>query len=278
MVCNPGNPTGSVYSDEQLRALLSAARDIGAVVIADEVYADIVWADGCGFTPMAALSEDVPVLSVGAVSKRFLVPGWRCGWLLVHDRGHTLRSAGICTAMQQSAPQPPAPYARLLPSPAPVAVSQFTIGPTVCVQAAVPKLFASTPRGWHDAVCASYRTASNVCCLGAASSPGMLVEARPKGAMYLLVRVQLERFQGAMAASDAAWCSALMAEEHVMLLPGSAFGAPGCVRMVLCAPEAVLETAWARIEAFCKRHLRKQAAQPAGPTLLWDSNLTTGMM
>jgi tyrosine aminotransferase len=154
----------------------------------------------------------------------------------------------------------------------------MTIGPTVCVQAAVPKLLSSTPRGWHDDVCAAYRTASNACCLGAASSPGLTVEARPQGAMYLLVRVALDAFDGPLAANDAAWCAALQAEEQIMLLPGSAFGAPGCVRVVLCAPEAVLETAWHRIEAFCKRHVRKEARAPASPVLLWDSNLVTGMM
>ena len=95
VVCNPSNPTGAVFSADHLRAMLAVAAAAGAVVIADEVYADIVWGEGASFTPMvrpvssvavtlrmltrrgqAALSEDVPVLSVGALSKRWLVPGW----------------------------------------------------------------------------------------------------------------------------------------------------------------------------------------------------------
>ena len=257
VVCNPGNPTGCVYTTEQLRAYIAVAKELGLFIIADEVYADIVWADGASFTPIASLTSDVPVLSVGAVSKRFLLPGWRCGWLLVNDRHGMLSGAGVIDALQH--------------------LTQMTIGPTVVCQAAVPKLFASTSRAWHDEVCAGYRTASNVCCLGAASAPGMKVEARPKGAMYLLVRLLRDSFDAPACSSDVAWCAQLQKEENVMLLPGSAFGAPGCVRMVLCAPEKVLEEAWLRIEAFCKRHLRKAAAAPAGPVLLWDTGLTRSL-
>ena len=46
---------------------------------------------------------------------------------------------------------------------------------------------------------------------------------------------------------------------------------------VLCAPEKVLEEAWLRIEAFCKRHLKKAAPAPAGPVLLWDTGLTRSL-
>jgi tyrosine aminotransferase len=52
VVCNPSNPCGSAFSAAHLRELLAAAAAAGAVVIADEVYADIVWADGASFTPM----------------------------------------------------------------------------------------------------------------------------------------------------------------------------------------------------------------------------------
>ena len=55
VVCNPSNPTGAVFSADPLRAMLGVAAAAGAVVIADEVYADIVWGDGASFTPMVRL-------------------------------------------------------------------------------------------------------------------------------------------------------------------------------------------------------------------------------
>lgn len=278
VVCNPSNPTGAVYSADHLRALLQVAAAAGAVVIADEVYADIVWGEGATFTPMArflrlacalsrvadvatqaALSEDVPVLSVGALSKRWLVPGWcvsvcksqiapkstpnsrrkrrRCGWLLVHDRHRALAGVGIVEALSR--------------------LVQITIGPTVPVQASVPHLLANTPRAWHDAMCGAYAAAAALCARRAAQAPGLSVEAPPRGAMYMLVTLAPRSFFGDAAADvadDVAWCAALQREEALLLLPGAAFGAPGCVRLVLCAPLPALAAAWDRIDAFAARH------------------------
>ena len=41
---------------------------------------------GSECAPIASLSEDVPVLCCGGLSKEYLVPGWRCGWIVIHDR------------------------------------------------------------------------------------------------------------------------------------------------------------------------------------------------
>ena len=190
--------------------------------------------------PQAALSDDVPVLSVGALSKRWLVPGWRCGWLLVHDRHRVLATAGIVEAL-----------ARLV---------QISIGPTVPVQASVPHLLANTPRAWHDAQCAAYAAAAALCAARAAAAPGLAIDTQPRGAMYLLLRIALREFRGPASSDDVAWSAALQREEAVLLLPGTAFNAPGRVRLVLCAPLDTLAAAWDRIDAFVARHHRGVAA------------------
>ena len=234
VICTPGNPTGCVWSTQHLRAVLSAARDIGAIVIADEVYAGIVWAPKAVTTPVAALPLAVPILSVGALSKRYLVPGWRCGWLVVHDRGRLLAKARIVEALHH--------------------LVQMSIGPTVPVQACVPHVLANTPREWHDSMCALYAAAADTCAAAVASTPGLHIDCMPQGAMYLLVRLDLPCFDDSCNASDVAWAAALQREEAVVLLPGTAFGAPDRVRFVLCVTPSVLAAAWARITAFCNRH------------------------
>ena len=65
---------------------------------------------------------------------------------------------------------------------------------------------------------------------------------------------------GADVADDVAWCGALQREEALLLLPGAAFGAPGRVRLVLCAPLPTLAAAWDRIDAFVARHYTAPAA------------------
>uniref|UniRef100_A0A915LG38 Aminotransferase class I/classII domain-containing protein n=1 Tax=Meloidogyne javanica TaxID=6303 RepID=A0A915LG38_MELJA len=68
IVNNPLNPTGGVH------------------IIADEIYGDLVYGEGAHFRPMATLSPRVPIITCDGVGKRYLVPGWRLGWLIVHDR------------------------------------------------------------------------------------------------------------------------------------------------------------------------------------------------
>lgn len=53
-------------------------------IISDETYAEMVFT-GHKFHSIAAVATDVPTLVCGGISKRFLVPGWRLGWILIHD-------------------------------------------------------------------------------------------------------------------------------------------------------------------------------------------------
>jgi tyrosine aminotransferase len=82
---NPSNPCGSVYSKEHLLKLLAIAEKHSLPVISDEIYADMVFS-GHVFHPLATLTKTVPILTCGGLAKKFLVPGWRVGWVLIHDR------------------------------------------------------------------------------------------------------------------------------------------------------------------------------------------------
>ena len=58
-------------------------------IVTDEIYGSMTF-NGHPFTPIATLTDTVPVLSVGGMAKMFVVPGWRVGWIEVHDRGGKL--------------------------------------------------------------------------------------------------------------------------------------------------------------------------------------------
>ncbi|XP_035212539.1 tyrosine aminotransferase-like [Stegodyphus dumicola] len=98
IINNPSNPCGSVYSKRHLRAILEIANRNCVPIIADEIYEDFVFR-GEAFHPIASLSTKVPILSCGGLTKKFLVPGWRMGWILIHDRqeifGPAVRSMSI---------------------------------------------------------------------------------------------------------------------------------------------------------------------------------------
>ncbi|CAM6002615.1 unnamed protein product, partial [Sphagnum balticum] len=80
IVCNPSNPCGSVYSKEHLEKVIDIAHHYKLPIIADEVYGDMVF-PGNEFYYMSELSKNVPILSCNALSKRFILPGWRFGWI-----------------------------------------------------------------------------------------------------------------------------------------------------------------------------------------------------
>src|SRR5262249_30902838 len=81
VIIDPNNPTGSVYSRDTRRALLDFADTHGLLVLADEVYGDLGF-DGA-VEPIGVLDHDAPIISFSRLSKAYLAPGWRTGWMAI---------------------------------------------------------------------------------------------------------------------------------------------------------------------------------------------------
>ena len=82
VVINPNNPTGALYSDELLLAIVAIAREYGLVIFADEVYDKVLY-DGARHTAIGSLSDDVLTLTFNSLSKSYRSCGYRAGWLVV---------------------------------------------------------------------------------------------------------------------------------------------------------------------------------------------------
>ncbi|WP_103044650.1 aminotransferase class I/II-fold pyridoxal phosphate-dependent enzyme [Comamonas faecalis] len=82
VVINPNNPTGALYSDELLRAIVQIARENELVIFADEVYDKVLY-DGARHTALASLSTDVLTLTFNSLSKAYRSCGYRAGWMVV---------------------------------------------------------------------------------------------------------------------------------------------------------------------------------------------------
>jgi len=81
VVIDPNNPTGATYPEDVRRALIDVADRHGFPLLADEVYADLAY-DG-PVPAIAALNPDAPIISFSSLSKAYLAPGWRAGWMAV---------------------------------------------------------------------------------------------------------------------------------------------------------------------------------------------------
>jgi len=236
LVNNPSNPCGSVFTKEHLQAILEVADKYKVPIIADEIYGNMTF-PGSQFTPIASLTTTVPVLAVGGIAKEFLVPGWRVGWVLVHDR------QGLFEEVRSGL----------------FRMSQLILGANSLIQSALPALLTPAEGSADHAALQAFKADTmhqlygNACIVaeGLAAIKGV-TPIVPQGAMYVMIRIDADQLVDIK--DDVEFCQKLLTEESVFMLPGQCFGMPNYARVVFSAPADKLRVAVARIEAFCKAH------------------------
>ena len=85
LVINPDNPTGMVYPEKILRAMVAIAKDFSLFLIFDEIYEHIIY-NNASTAPMAKVIGTVPGISLKGISKEVPWPGARCGWAEYYNR------------------------------------------------------------------------------------------------------------------------------------------------------------------------------------------------
>ncbi len=84
LIINPDNPTGAVYPEEYLRAMVDMARRYECFIVADEIYHNIIY-NGTSTVPLCDIIGEVPAIAMRGVSKEMPWPGARCGWIEVYN-------------------------------------------------------------------------------------------------------------------------------------------------------------------------------------------------
>ncbi|KAJ6652484.1 hypothetical protein lerEdw1_011454 [Lerista edwardsae] len=229
VVNNPSNPCGSVFSKSHLQKILAVASRQCVPILADEIYAEMVFED-CKYESLAKLSTNVPILACGGLAKRWLVPGWRMGWILIHDRrdifGKEVRDGLL-------------------------RLSQRILGPCTVVQGALSRILRWTsPEFYHNTL--SFLKSNADLCYAALSAVCGLQPVRPSGAMYLMVGIEMEQFPE--FENDVEFTERLIAEQSVFCLPATCFEYPNFFRVVITVPEEMMAEACRRIRQFCEQH------------------------
>jgi aspartate aminotransferase len=227
LLCSPSNPTGSMYSPQELGALADVVIERNLVVISDEIYERLVYA-GHTFASFPTMRPELPerTVLVNGVSKTYAMTGWRIGW--------TISPANVAKAMADLQSQE---------TSNPSSISQYAAlaaleGPQECV-AEMRAEFAKRRQFVCDRI---------------ASLPGLSCPEMG-GAFYAFVNIKKHlgrKYNGRPINNSADWCLALLEQQNVGTVMGSSFGAEGYMRLSFATSMEQLQKGFDRIEAFLK--------------------------
>jgi alanine-synthesizing transaminase len=226
VIINPNNPTGAVYSREVLEGMLDIARRHGLLVFADEIYDQIIY-DRAVHHTAAALAPDVPMISMGGLSKTHRAAGFRSGWLAITGFGP--QDTDYLEGLQLLANM------RLCPNvPAQHAI-QTALGGYQSINALVTpggRLYEQREHAWRSLT----------------AIPG--VECfKPEGALYLFARLDPAVHK---IHDDERLIIDLLESKQLLLSHGTGFNidTPDHLRIVFLAPVDVLDDAIGRLRGF----------------------------
>jgi alanine-synthesizing transaminase len=226
VIINPNNPTGAVYSREVLDGLLGLAREHGLLVLADEIYDQILYEDAVHETA-AALAPDLLVLTMSGLSKTYRAAGFRGGWLVVSgprdDAAEYLEGLELLANMRLC-PNVPAQYAVT------AALSgQHSIAPLLRPGGRL--------REQRDHVWRRMTQIPGVDCV------------KPEGALYVFPRLDPEVHK---IRDDQQFVIDLLEQQHLLLSHGTGFNLPTTdhFRLVFLAGVDLLDDAIDRIATF----------------------------
>jgi alanine-synthesizing transaminase len=228
ILINPNNPTGSLYTTENLQAIIDLALEHDLVIFADEIYDKLLF-DGKKHVSIASMNKDVSCITFGGLSKNYMVPGFRIGWGIVSGRKEIL--SDYIEAINKIL------RARLSANhPEQYGIKISLEGDQSNLAEANLKL---TKR--RDMTVEMLNSIEGISCV------------KPEGAFYAFP--QLHGIE-----SDTHFVSELIKETGVVVVPGSGFGqVPGTnhFRVVFLPNEHILEKAYSSIGNFLKKYKHK---------------------
>ena len=200
VVINPNNPSGAVYSRETLQKIVELAERHGLVVLADEIYDQMVY-DDAEYIPLATLVENTVCLTYSGLSKIYRACGYRVGWCVFS--GDLEQAADYLHGMELLA-------ALRLCSNVP---SQWAVQTALGGFQSIEDLVSPGGRLYQSRQAVINRVAAS----------DYLSLQTPMGAMYAFIRLDA-RFSGKL--DDQAFALDLLEKHHVLVAPGTSFNTP----------------------------------------------------
>ena len=223
---NPSNPTGMVYTREEIAALADVlVKYPDTWIITDDIYNSMVF-DGIGYHNFVFARPELKdrLVFVDSISKTYGMPGWRVGLI--------------------AGPESVAKAITTLNS------NHITSVPEVITSAAVAAF--SGPQDIPQAKCAEFAAKRDIVVAALNAIPGVVCP-RPQGAFYAFPDISVafgKSYDGAKITNDVEFCAALLQAKGVACVPGSAFGEPRAMRISYTCPTAQLQPGLDRVAGF----------------------------
>ncbi|MBN1676137.1 MAG: pyridoxal phosphate-dependent aminotransferase [Kiritimatiellae bacterium] len=213
---SPSNPTGAVYTGEELLALAELAVSLGLYIISDEIYEKIIY-DGMRHVSVGSLSAAIfaKTITVNGFSKAYSMTGWRLGYFAAPKD-----IAKAASALQSHSTSGPNTFAQFGAVEA-LRASQDCVGEMV-------KAFAERRDYLYQRL---------------AAIPGVTC-VKPQGAFYMLPNI------AASGLPSVEFAEKLLEAQKVAVVPGSAFGAEGTVRLSYATDMDTIRKGVDRLEIF----------------------------
>lgn len=224
VLINPNNPTGAICKKETLEKIIELALDHKLVIFADEIYDKLIF-DNKTLTSIAALNDQVPVITFSGLSKNFLAPGFRIGWGIVSGNSAVLED--FIEAINK--------------------LLRARVSANHPLQYAIPVALDGKQEHLKDVISRLERR-RDITMSKLATIEGISL-VQPEGSFYAFASIEVE--------NDWHFCTELMKATGVVLVPGTGFGQkPGShhFRIVILPPDKVLEDAFGLIGDFYKQY------------------------
>jgi len=223
---NPSNPTGMVYTRDEIAALADVlVKHPDVWVICDDIYNRMVF-DGVGYHNFVNARPELRdrVIQVDSLSKTYGMPGWRVGFIA----GPEVVAQAVTTMNS----------------------NHITNLPEIVTAAAVAAL--SGPQDVPAQKCAEFQAKRDQVLDTMRSIPGVVCP-RPQGAFYVFPDISCafgKSHNGTKIANDVDFCNALLEAKGVACVPGSAFGDPNALRISYTCPTEQLPEGLKRFREF----------------------------
>ena len=233
VVINPNNPTGALYPDAVLREIVQVAREHQLIIFADEIYDKTLY-DGHTHTSIAALADDVLILTFNGLSKNYRACGYRAGWMVVSgDKRHArdyIEGLNMLASMRLCANTP----------------GQLAIQTALGGYQSIKDLVQPGGR-----LCRQRDLAHKLL----TEIPGVTC-VKPKAALYMFPKLDPKMYP---IADDQQFAYELLAEEKVLIVQGTGFNwaTPDHFRLVFLPNSDDLSDAVGRIARFLDGYRRR---------------------